>query len=95
MQGGTSFVFVTDGVESALEQARAAAGGKDVAVAGGASVVQQCVRAGLLDELQVHIAPVLLGDGVRLFDGGEQAKLEVLRVVDSPTVTHVKYRVLR
>jgi dihydrofolate reductase len=95
MEGGTSFVFVTDGVESAFEQARAAAGGKDVAVAGGASVVQQCLRAGLLDELQVHVAPVLLGDGVRLFDGGEQAKLEVLRVLDSPTVTHVKYRVLR
>jgi dihydrofolate reductase len=95
MQGGTSFVFVTDGIESAFEQARAAAGDKDVAVAGGATVVQQCLRAGLLDELQVHIAPVLLGDGVRLFDGGEQAKLKVLRVVDSPTVTHVKYRVLK
>jgi dihydrofolate reductase len=95
MEGGTSFVFVTDGVESAYEQAQAAAGGKDIAVAGGASVVQQCLRAGLLDELQVHVAPVLLGDGVRLFDGGEQAKLELLRVVDSPTVTHVKYRVLR
>jgi dihydrofolate reductase len=95
MKGGTSFVFVTDGVESAFEQARAAAGGKDVAVAGGATIVQQCLRAGLLDELQVHVAPVLLGDGVRLFDGGEQGKLELLRVVDSPTVTHVKYRVVR
>jgi dihydrofolate reductase len=95
MQGGTSFTFVTDGVESAFAQARAAAGGKDVAVAGGASVVQQCLRAGLLDELQVHVAPVLLGDGVRLFGGGEQASLEVMRVVDSPAVTHVKYRVLK
>jgi dihydrofolate reductase len=95
MNGGTSFAFVTDGIESAFEQARAASGSKDVAVAGGASVVQQCLRAGLLDELQLHIAPVLLGDGVRLFDGGEQAKLEVVRVVDSPTVTHVKYRVLK
>lgn len=93
MEGGTSFVFVTDGVESAFEQARAAAGGKDVAVAGGASVVQQCLGAGLLDELQVHVAPVLLGDGVRLFDGYMQAKLELMRVVDSPTVTHIKYRV--
>ncbi len=65
--GDTTFVFVTDGVESALAQARAAAGEKDVAVAGGASVVQQCLRAGLLDELQLHIAPVLLGRGVRLF----------------------------
>jgi dihydrofolate reductase len=95
MKGGTSFTFVTDGVESALEQARAAAGDKDVAVAGGANLVQQCLRAGLLDELQVHIAPVLLGRGVRLFDGGEQANLEIARVVDSPTVTHVKYRVLK
>jgi dihydrofolate reductase len=95
MKGGTSFTFVTDGVESAFDQARAAAGGKDVAVAGGANVVQQCLRAGLLDELQVHIAPMLLGDGVRLFDGGERANLEVMRVVDSPAVTHVKYRVLK
>jgi dihydrofolate reductase len=91
----TSFVFVTDGIESAYEQARAAAGEKDIAVAGGASVVQQCLRAGLLDELQVHVAPVPLGEGVRLFDGGERAKLEVIRVVDSPTVTHIKYRVVR
>jgi dihydrofolate reductase len=95
MQGGTSFVFVTDGIESAFEQAKAAAGEKDVAVAGGANVVQQCLSAGLLDELQVHIAPVLLGRGVRLFDGGERANLEILRVVDSPTVTHIKYRVLK
>jgi dihydrofolate reductase len=93
MKGGTTFTFVTGGVESALEQARAATGGKDVAVAGGANVVQQCLRAGLLDELQVHIAPVLLGRGVRLFDGGEQANLEITRVVDSPTVTHIRYRV--
>ena len=93
--GDTSFVFVTDGIESAFEQAVAAAGAKDVAVAGGASVVQQCLRAGLLDELQVHIAPVLLGDGVRLFDGRERAVLEIVRVVDSPKVTHVKYRVVK
>jgi dihydrofolate reductase len=95
LQGGTSFIFVTDGVESAFEQAREAAGGKDVAVAGGANVVQQCLRAGLLDELQVHVAPVLLGSGVRLFDGGDQAKLEIARVVDSPAVTHIKYRVVQ
>jgi dihydrofolate reductase len=95
MKGGTTFTFVTDGVESALERARAAAGDKDVAVAGGANVVQQCLRAGLLDELQVHVAPVLLGRGVRLFDGGEQANLEIARVVDSPAVTHVKYRVVK
>jgi len=93
--GDTTFFFATDGVESALEQARAAAGEKDVAVAGGANVVQQCLRAGLLDELQVHIAPVLLGRGVRLFADGEQGKLEIMRVVRSPTVTHIKYRVVR
>jgi dihydrofolate reductase len=93
--GDTSFVFVTDGIESAYEQARAAAGDKDVAVAGGANVVQQCLRAGLLDELQMHVAPVLLGRGVRLFDGGEDAKLEITRVVDSPAVTHIRYRVVR
>jgi dihydrofolate reductase len=95
MQGGTSFTFVTDGIESAYEQARAAAGDKDVAVAGGANVVQQCLRAGLLDELQLHVVPVLLGSGVRLFDGGEQANLEIVRVVDSPRATHAKYRVNR
>src|SRR5215203_3961125 len=67
-EGGTTFTFVTDGIESALEQARAAAGDDDVAVAGGADVVQQYLRAGLLDEIQLHVAPVLLGDGVRLFD---------------------------
>ena len=64
MQGGTSFIFVTDGIEAALEQARAAAGNKDVHLAGGASVIQQYLKAGLLDELQIHLAPVLLGDGV-------------------------------
>jgi dihydrofolate reductase len=95
MKGGTSFVFVTDGVESAFEQARVAAGNKNVAVAGGANVVQQCLRAGLLDELQVHVSPVLLGSGVRLFDGGEQAKLELVRVIHSPAVAHLKYRVVK
>jgi dihydrofolate reductase len=67
-QGGTSFTFVTDGIEAALEQARAAAGDKDIAIAGGADVVQQCLTAGLVDEFQVHVAPLFLGDGVRLFD---------------------------
>ena len=95
-QGGTTFTFVTDGIEAALEQARLAAGGKDVAVAGGAEVVQQYLRAGLLDELQLHVVPVLLGDGVRLFEhhlGPRQVELERTRVIDSPTVTHLKYRV--
>jgi dihydrofolate reductase len=96
-QGGTTFTFVTDGIQAALEEARAAAGDKDVAVGGGANVVQQYLDAGLLDELQLHLAPVLLGDGVRLFDnlGTGQVELERTRVIESPTVTHVKYRVVR
>jgi dihydrofolate reductase len=90
-QGGTSFTFVTDGLEAALEQARAAAGGKDVHVPGGASVIQQCLNAGVLDELQVHVVPVLLGGGTRLFDGlDEPVELEATRVVCSPAVTHLR-----
>jgi dihydrofolate reductase len=95
-QGGTTFTFVTDGIEAALEQARAAAGDKNVAVAGGGSAVQQYLRAGLLDELQLHVAPVLLGDGVRLFEnhlGPGQLGLECTRVIQSPAVTHLRYRV--
>jgi dihydrofolate reductase len=94
-QGGTSFNFVTDGIESALEQARAAAGDKDVALAGGASVVQQFLRAGLLDELQIHVAPLLLGGGVSLFDRLETGPigLEGTRVIASPSVTHLRFRV--
>ena len=97
-QGGTTFTFVTDGIESALEQARAAAGDKNVAVGGGANVAQQYLRAGLLDELQIHVAPVLLGDGVRLFEnhlGSERREIECTRVIESPTVTHLRYRVVR
>jgi dihydrofolate reductase len=96
-QGGTSFTFVTDGIEAALAQAEAAAGDKDIAVGGGADVAQQYLRAGLLDEIQIHLVPVLLGDGVRLFHNlaADQARLEVTRVVDSPAVTHLKYRVVK
>jgi dihydrofolate reductase len=95
--GGTSFTFVTDGIESALEQAHSAAGDKDVYVAGGASIVQQYLRAGLLDELQIHVAPVLLGGGTRLLDdlGPDPAKLETTRVIESPNVTHLRYRVVK
>jgi dihydrofolate reductase len=94
-QGGTTFNFVTEGIEAALDQAREAAGDKDVAVAGGANVVQQYVTAGLLDELQINVAPVLLGGGVRLFaDGAETVGLESTRVIESPSVTHLRYRVL-
>src|SRR5918999_2590969 len=96
-EGGTTYTFVTDGIESALEQARDAAGGKDVAVAGGADAVQQYLRAGLLDEIRLHVVPVLLGGGVRLLGdlGGAPGRLERAKVVESPTgVTHVEYRVV-
>jgi dihydrofolate reductase len=93
---GTTFTFVTDGIESALEQARSVAGDKDVFIGGGASVVQQYLNAGLLDELQVHVAPVLLGSGVRLLDGLDPTiGIEGTRVISSPYVTHLRYRVLR
>ena len=92
--GETTFTFVTDGVESAVEQALAAAGGKDVLVAGGAEVAQQILSAGRLDELQLHVAPVLLGGGTRLFEGAPDARLERTLVLDSPAVTHLRYRVL-
>ena len=95
MEGGTSFNFVTDGIEAALEQARAAAGDKDVLLAGGASVVQQYLKAGLLNELQIHVAPVLLGDGTSLFDrlGIDAVGLETTRVIASPSVTHLRFTV--
>lgn len=96
MKGGTTFTFVTDGIASALEQARAAAGGRNVAVAGGASVAQQYLKAGLLDEFQVHVSPILLGHGTRLFDdlGAEPIGLKIIRTVESPAVTHVTYSVV-
>jgi dihydrofolate reductase len=93
-KGGTTYTFVTDGIESALAQASDAAGDKAVHIGGGAEVAQQYLAAGLLDELQVHVAPVLLGGGVRLFGEGATGKLERTRVVESPTgVTHIRYRV--
>jgi dihydrofolate reductase len=97
MQGGTTFTFVTDGAPSALAQAQAAAGDRNVLVAGGADVAQQYLRAGLVDEVQIHLAPLLLGDGVRLFDGlgSDLPTLEATRVIESPLVTHIRYRVVR
>lgn len=95
MRGGTTFTFVTDGIGPALERARAAADGRDVAVGGGAETIQQYLRAGLLDELQVHVAPILLGRGTRLFDGVGPADLEITRTVESSAVTHIRYRPVR
>ncbi|MEK8108765.1 dihydrofolate reductase family protein [Micromonospora sp. M12] len=96
---GTSFTYVTDGVASAVEQARAAAGGKDVAVAGGGSLVRQVLKAGLLDELELHVVPVVLGTGLRLFnadlDLGDKEAIELapIRFVHTPQVTHIRYAV--
>ena len=94
MDGGTSFTFVTGGIEEALELARKAAGGMDVAVAGGAGVAKQYLAAGLLDKLTVHLVPVLLGDGVRLFEpsSGRPPRLEQVQVIAAPGVTHLTYR---
>jgi dihydrofolate reductase len=92
MEGGTTFHFVTDGIESALTQARAAAGDADIAVPGGANAVQQYLAAGLLDELYLHIVPVVLGSGERLLQNVGDPVLEPVDVVASPTVTHVRYR---
>jgi len=92
MEGGTTFHFVTDGIEAALERAREAAGGKDVHVAGGAEAAQQYLRQA--DTIQLHVAPVLLGGGTRLFEGlSDPPGLEIDRVVASPAVTHLRYRV--
>jgi dihydrofolate reductase len=97
MEGGTTFHFVTDGIESALDQAREAAGAKDVTIWGGAQAVNQYLAAGLLDELELHVVPVLLGDGARLFDnlGDAEVKLEQVRAVEAPGVTHLRYRLVR
>lgn len=97
MEGGTTFHFVTDGIESALQQARDAAGGKDVMLWGGAQVVNQYLAAGLLDELELHVVPLLLGDGARIFDnlGDAEVELEQVRAVEAPGVTHLKYRTVR
>jgi dihydrofolate reductase len=96
-EGGTTFHFVTEGVEAAVAQAQQAGGEGDVLLAGGASVIQQALRAGLVDEFQLHVAPVLLGGGTPLFAGlgPDDVQVETVRAVESPSVTHLKYRVVR
>ena len=91
LQGGTTFHFVTEGIGSALEQARAAAGEKEVSLGGGASVAQQYLAAGLLDEMVISIVPILLGGGARLFEHVEGVKLEQVESVAAPGVTHIRY----
>lgn len=94
-QGGTTYSFVSDGPEAALEQAKTAAGDKDVGLVGGANLAQQYLNAGLLDELLIHLVPVLLGDGVRLFEElDRRPELEAIQVVASPRTTHLKFRVM-
>jgi dihydrofolate reductase len=96
-QGGTTYTFITDGIESALQQAKAAAGDKNVIVEGGANAIQQFLKAGLLGEIQLTFVPVLLGEGIRLFEniGTEQIKLEKISVTEDPGVTHLRFRVLK
>jgi len=95
MKGGTTFNFITDGINSALAQAEKAAGRKDIVIAGGAHTVQQFLAAGLLDELYLHVVPVVLGAGERLLENVGKPTLEPVKVLASPAVTHVKYRVVR
>ena len=92
-KGGTTFTFITEGVDSAVKQAREAAGDKDVSVAGGAQAIRQVMEAGMLDGIQIHLVPILLGGGVRLFENMRPRELERTRVIDSPGVTHMKFRV--
>jgi dihydrofolate reductase len=93
LEGGTTFTFVTNGIESALDQAQRAAGGKDVSLAGGAKAAQQYLAAGLVDEMEISLVPTLLGSGERLFDGiGDDLRgLELIRTVAAPQVTHLKF----
>jgi dihydrofolate reductase len=95
LAGGTTFTFVTGGVAAALEQAQDAAGERDVSIAGGASAIQQVLAAGRLDELYLHVVPIVLGAGERLLENVGDPRLEPVKVVASPAVTHVKYRVVR
>ena len=95
MEGGTTFLFVTDGIESALEQARAAAGDRDISIAGGPSTVNQYLAAGLLDELRLHVTPCVLGAGERVFEGVPAQPLQLISVRPASRVTHLTYRTVR
>ncbi len=95
--GGTTFFFVTDGFDSALEKARAAAGDLDVRVSGGANVIRRAIKAGAVDEIAIHVAPILMGRGVRLFDQltADDLALQPVEAIHSPVVSHLRYLVVR
>ena len=97
MQGGTTYTFVTDGIEAALEAARAAAGDKDVGVWGGANVVRQFLETGLMDEILISLIPILLGDGVRLFEGVDPARIDLRRKssIETPRANHLRFDVVK
>ena len=95
MEGGTTFTFVTDGIGSALDQAKQAAAGRDVLLGGGANIAQQYLAAGLIDGFELHVVLVLLGDGERLLENVGDLKLEQVRAIEAPGVTHIKYRVIK
>ena len=97
MQGGTTYTFVADGIKAALERARAAAGGKNVGIWGGANVIRQYLKAGLLDEMQIHLIPVLLGSGIPLFEGLDPEGIELRRTsaIETPSATHLRFEVVK
>ncbi len=96
MQGGTSYTFLTDGIEAALKLARAAAGDKNVGTWGGANIIRQYLRAGLLDEMDIHLIPILLGDGTRLFEDLDPEGIELKRTstIETPAATHFRFEVV-
>ena len=96
-KGGTTFYFVNDGIESALLQAKQAAGNKDVRISGGANTIQQYLNAGLIDEFMIHVAPIMLSSGVRLFENikKEKSSFEIIEAINSPRVTHLRYKVIK
>lgn len=95
MEGGTTFYFITDGIESALQKAKEAAGDRDVKIMGGAQTINQYLAAGLVDELWLHIVPVTIGSGTRLFDAVPNLNLEAQEVSGTGVVTHIRYKVLK
>jgi dihydrofolate reductase len=97
MQGGTTYTFVADGIEAALELARPAAGDKNVGIWGGANIIREYLRAGLLDEMQIHLIPMLLGDGIRLFEdlGPERIELRRTSSIETPSATHFRFEVVK